>query len=42
MIWILKKEKRIIFFDHRFFKDINDNDKRKEVTDYIEKMFEEK
>ncbi|WP_270380169.1 toprim domain-containing protein [Faecalibacillus intestinalis] len=37
-----KKREENNFFDHRFFKDINDNDKRKEVTDYIEKMFEEK
>ena len=37
-----KKREDNNFFDHRFFKDINDNDKRKEVTDYIEKMFEEK
>lgn len=37
-----KKREENIFFDHRFFKDINDNDKRKEITDYIEKMFEEK
>lgn len=37
-----KKRKENNFFDHRVFKDMNDNDKRKEVTDYIEKMFEEK
>ena len=37
-----KKREENNFFDHRFFKDINDNDKRKEVTDYIEKMFGEK
>ena len=37
-----KKREENNFFDHRFFKDINDNDKRKEITDYIEKMFEEK
>ena len=37
-----KKREENNFFDHRFFKDINDNEKRKEVTDYIEKMFEEK
>ena len=37
-----KKREENNFFDHRVFKDINDNDKRKEVTDYIEKMFEEK
>lgn len=37
-----KKREENNFFDHRFIKDINDNDKRKEVTDYIEKMFEEK
>lgn len=37
-----KKREENNFFDHSFFKDINDNDKRKEVTDYIEKMFEEK
>ena len=37
-----KKREENNFFDHRFFKDINDNDERKEVTDYIEKMFEEK
>ena len=37
-----KKREENNFFNHRFFKDINDNDKRKEVTDYIEKMFEEK
>lgn len=37
-----KKREENNFFDHRVFKDMNDNDKRKEVTDYIEKMFEEK
>lgn len=37
-----KKREENNFFGHRFFKDINDNDKRKEITDYIEKMFEEK
>lgn len=37
-----KKREKNNFFDHRVFKDMNDNDKRKEVTDYIEKMFEEK